>query len=147
MFLLVDMDRGDHDLCKGTKYQISPKGFNPKLFGINWQIRREICKLVQGPLGPLSKFRNRSLLVALSGGVKELRAFPAILHLSGTSSKASKYELSHGTYAFSWGPPHLVDPTELMAFTARGQPEIRQIGRALGRRPAGVRHNSLGLRY
>ena len=28
-----------------------------------------------------------------------------------------------------------------VAFTDRGQPEIRQIGRALGRRPAGVRHN------
>ena len=54
----------------------------------NWQIRRGICKIVWGPVGPLSKFRNRSLLVALSGGVKELRAFPAILHLSGTSPEA-----------------------------------------------------------
>ena len=36
-------------------------------------------------------------------------------------------------------------PAELMAFTTRGQPEIRQIGRALCRRPTGVRQNSLGL--
>ena len=36
-------------------------------------------------------------------------------------------------------------PAELMTFTAWGQPEIRQIGRALGRRPAGVRHKSLGV--
>ena len=71
----------------------------------NWQIRRGICKLVWGPLGPLSKFRNHSFLVALSGGVKELRAFPAILHLSGNStpvqrarpSDATSPELSHGT--------------------------------------------------
>ena len=34
---------------------------------------------------------------------------------------------------------------ELLAFTAWGQPEIRQIGRALGRRPTRVRHNLLGL--
>ena len=51
------------------------------------------------------KFRNRSLLVALSGGVKELRAFPAILLLSNNSppverarpSDATSPELSHGT--------------------------------------------------
>ena len=56
-------------------------------------------------MGPLSKFRNRSLLVALSGEVKELRAFPAILHLSGNSppverarpSDATSPEHSHGT--------------------------------------------------
>ena len=71
----------------------------------NWQIRRGICKLVRGLVGPLSKFWNRSLLVALSGRVKELRAFPAILHLSGNSppvewarpSDATLPELSHGT--------------------------------------------------
>ena len=35
----------------------------------NWPIQRGICKLMRGPMGPLSKFRNRSLLVALSGGI------------------------------------------------------------------------------
>ena len=54
----------------------------------NWQIRRGICKLLRGSVGPLLKFKNRSLLVALLGVVKELRAFPAILHLSGTSPEA-----------------------------------------------------------
>ena len=85
---------------------------------------------------PLSKFRNRSLLVALSGGVKELRVFPAILHLSGNStpverarsSDATSPELSHGTCIHRCA-------AELMALTARGQPEIRQIGRALRRSP------------
>ena len=43
---------------------------------------------MQGPVGPLSKFKNHSLLVALSGGVKELWAFPAILHLSDTWPEA-----------------------------------------------------------
>ena len=53
----------------------------------------------------MSKFRNCSLLVTLSGRVKELRSFPAILHLCGNSppveqarlSDATWPELSHGT--------------------------------------------------
>ena len=62
---------------------------------------------MRGSVVPLSKFRNRSLLVVLSGGgVKELQAFPAILHLSGNSppverarpSDATSPEHFHGTY-------------------------------------------------
>ena len=98
---------------------------------------------MRGPVGPLSKFRNRSLLVALSGGVKELRAFPAILHLSLTprpTKPAQKYELFHGT-CIELGPtPPCRYPAELMSITARGQPEILQVGRAFGRQPIGVRH-------
>ena len=58
---------------------------------------------------------------------------------------AEIYELSHGTSIQPAPFPPRICPAELMAFTARGKPEIRQIGRALDRRPAGVRHNSLGL--
>ena len=57
-------------------------------------------------MGPLSKFRNRSLLVVLLGGVKELRAFPVILQLSETCIQPGP------------APPHKC-PAEFMAFTTR----------------------------
>ena len=58
---------------------------------------------------------------------------------------AQKYELSHGTCIQPGAAPPRRCPAELMAFTARGHPEIWQIGRALGRQPVGVRHKSFGL--
>ena len=58
---------------------------------------------------------------------------------------AQKYELSHGTCIHPGPIPPRRCPAELMAFTARGQPEIRQNGRAFGRQPGGVRHKSLRL--
>ena len=98
------------------------------------------------PVGPLSKFRNCSLLVALSGGVKELRALAAICtSLAPRPKPAQKYEVSHWTCIQPGPAPPRRCPAELMAFTAWGQPEIWQVDRALGRRPGGVRHNSLGL--
>ena len=103
---------------------------------------------MRGPVGPLSKFRNRSLLVALSGGLKSCELFQRFCtSLAPRPKPAQKYKLFHGKIVcIQPGPaPPRRYPAELMAFTARGQPEIRQIGRSLGRRPAGVRHNLLGL--
>ena len=74
--------------------------------------------------------------------------FAPLWQLAASRTRAGPAEWRHLARTFPWnmhsdGARRY--PVELMAFTARGQPEIWQIGRTLGRRPAGARPNSLGL--
>ena len=90
---------------------------------------------MRGLVGPLSKFRNCSLLVALSGRVKELWAFPGILHLSGNSppverarsSDATLPKLSHGACISLHSAGAHRCPAEFMAFTARASPKSSRL--------------------
>ena len=82
----------------------------------------------------LAPQKNFPVTPLFSGGVEELQAFPAILHLSGTlpeaRSKMINFPMEHTS---SQGQPHLID---VQLGLWRSPLEIWQIGRALGRRPA-----------